>query len=98
MSVQRRKMEVDEDMAGTSTRTEEKLKAVSTAVNRRKGALQKLKSGRPSAVGERQLRRLIKQAQRRKKKLEKSIERHAVKKSGEAEAAAETATETPAEA
>jgi len=96
MSVQRRKMEVEEDMAETITKPEKKLKTVSTAANRRKGALQKLKGGRPSAVDERHLRRLIKQAQRRKKKLEKSIERHAVKKSGEAETAGEA--EAPAEA
>jgi len=85
-------------MAETSTKTGKKLKTVSTAVNRRKGALQKLRNGRPSAVDERHLRKLIKQAQRRKKKLEKNVERHAVKKSGGAEAAAETTPEPAAEA
>ena len=85
-------------MAETITKVEKKLKTVSTAVNRRKGALQKLKSGRPSAVDERHLRRLIKQAQRRKKKLEKSVERHAVKKPSVADTTAETPAETPAEA
>jgi len=84
-------------MAETSTKAEKKLKTITTAVNRRKGALQKLRNGRPSAVDERHLRRLIKQAQRKKKKLEKSIGRHAVKKSGVADTPADTPAETPAE-
>ena len=87
-------------MSETSTRAAKKLETLSRAVNRRKGALQKLRGGRPSAVGERQLRKLVKQAQRRKRKLEKDLDRHAVKKpSAPSEASAEApAAETTPEA
>jgi hypothetical protein len=47
-----------------------KLDAVSRAVNRRKTAMSKLKKGeKPGTIDERRLRKLLKQAQRRKKKL-----------------------------
>ncbi len=81
-------------MAETGTRMEKKLATVTRAANRRKGALAKIRNGRPSAVSERALRKLVKQAQRRKRKFAKDLERHAVKKSG----GTETATETAAEA
>ena len=83
-------------MAEAGTRPEKKLAKVTTAANRRKGALQKLRNGRPSAVSEQALRKLVKQAQRRKRKFAKDLERHAVKKPAVAEAA-EAATETTAE-
>ncbi|MHC4250704.1 MAG: hypothetical protein ACYS9X_16375 [Planctomycetota bacterium] len=87
-------------MSETSTKAEKKLETLSRAVNRRRDALQKLRGGRPSAVSERQLRKLVKQAQRRKSKLEKDLGRHAVKKPSappEAPAATEApATEAPA--
>ncbi len=81
-------------MGETITRMAKKLEKTSRAANRRKDALKKLRNGRPSAVGERQLRKLVKQAQRRKKKFEKDLERHAVKKPAGVETpAAETAAE-----
>ncbi|MHC5054065.1 MAG: hypothetical protein ACYTKD_05030 [Planctomycetota bacterium] len=86
-------------MSETSTRAAKKLETLSRAVNRRRGALQKLRGGRPSGVDERHLRKLVKQAQRRKKKLEKDLERHAVKKPSapaEAPAAEPPAAEAPA--
>lgn len=84
-------------MSSTDTKAAKKLEKVSRAANRRKGALDKLKAGRPSAVGERQLRKLVKQAQRRKKKFAAELERHAVKKpSAAAEPAEAPAAETPA--
>ena len=86
-------------MGESDTRAAKRLVTVSRAVNRRKSALQKLRGGRPSAVGERQLRKLVKQAQRRKKKLEKDLERHAVKKPSavtEAPAAADAPATEPA--
>jgi hypothetical protein len=73
-------MEDERDMAETSTKMEKKLATVTKAANRRKGALEKLRNGRPSAVNEQALRKLVKQAQRRKKKFAKELERHAVKK------------------
>jgi hypothetical protein len=43
--------------------------ALSRAVNRRKTAMQKLKKGeKPGTIEERRLRKLLKQAQRRKRK------------------------------
>ena len=78
-------------MGESSIRPVKKLETFSRAVNRRKGALQKLRGGSASAVDERQLRKLVKQAQRRMRKLEKDLGRHAVKKPGEAQAAGEPA-------
>ena len=90
-------MEVDEEMSNTDTKAAKKLEKVSRAANRRKGALDKLKAGRPSAVDERNLRKLVKQAQRRKKKFAAELERHAVKKPSAAPEAAEApAAEAPA--
>jgi hypothetical protein len=86
-------MEDDRDMAETGTKTEKKLATATRAANRRKGALEKIHNGRPSVVSEKHLRKLVKQAQRRKTKFAKELERHAVKKPVVAEAAAETATE-----
>ena len=90
-------MEVDKDMAETDTKMEKKLATASRAANRRKGALEKIHNGRPSVVSEKHLRKLVKQAQRRKNKFAKELERHAVKKPAVAEAPAEAAAETAAE-
>ncbi len=85
-------------MAETGTKMEKKLATVTRAANRRKGALKKIHNGRSSVVSEKHLRKLVKQAQRRKNKFAKDLERHAVKKPGGAEAAAETVAEAAAEA
>jgi hypothetical protein len=65
-----------------------KLEKVSKAVNRRKTALQKLKKGeKPGTITERKLKKLLKQAQRRKKKILTQQAKH-TKKGAEAEASA----------
>jgi hypothetical protein len=67
-------------VAENASRRERTLEALSRAVNRRKAALRKLAAGRPAAVDERHARKLLKQAQRRKRKLEGDIARHAGRK------------------
>jgi len=63
------------------------VEALSRAINRRKAALQRLKKGeRPGIVSERYLRKLLKQAQRRKRKLLLDKARRAGKVAGEAQA------------
>jgi hypothetical protein len=62
--------------------------ALSRAVNRRKTAMQKLKKGeKPGTIGERRLRKLLKQAQRRKRKALVDQARRAKPKGEEAAAA-----------
>ena len=74
-------------MAETSSKVEDGLERLSRAVNRRRGALKKLSSGAPSAVDERRLRKLVKQAQRRKRKIEGDLARRAGSRSAKGETA-----------
>ena len=74
-------------MAETSKKVGDRIQKLSRAVNRRKDALQKLSSGAPSAVGERRLRKLTKQAQRRKRKIELDLARRAGSEGAEGETA-----------
>ena len=60
-----------------------KIEKLTRAVNRRKQAFEKLKAGKPSAVGERRMRKLVKRAQRRKGKFLADQARRAGKKPAE---------------
>ena len=70
-------------MGESGTKAAKKLATLSRAANRRKDALRRLRGGSAGAVGERRLRKLVKQAQRRKRKIEKDLVRHAGKKADE---------------
>ena len=61
-----------------------KIERLTRDVNRREQAFEKLKAGRPSAVGERRMRKLVKRAQRRKGKFLTDQARRAGKKPAEA--------------
>ena len=73
-------------MAETGKKVKDGLEKLSRALNRRKGALEKLRNGRPSAVNEKRLKKLLKQAQRRKRKIEADLARRAGGKGAEGEA------------
>ncbi|MHC4201589.1 MAG: hypothetical protein ACYSU0_16510 [Planctomycetota bacterium] len=61
-----------------------KIEELTRVANRRKQAFEKLKAGKPSAVGERRMRKLLKRAQRRKDKFLADQARRAGKKPAEA--------------
>ena len=61
-----------------------KVEELTRVANRREQAFEKLKAGKPSAVGERRMRKLVKRAQRRKDKFLADQARRAGKKPAEA--------------
>ena len=66
-------------------KNETKLEAATRAVNRRKTAMVKLKQGdKPGTVTERRMKKLLKQAQRRQRKLLKAQAKHEKPKGAEA--------------
>lgn len=64
---------------------DKEIEALSRAINRRKAALARLAKGeRPGTLSERRLRKLLKQVQRRKRKILLDRARKAAKLAGEA--------------
>lgn len=81
-------------MAEQNTATDKAIELLTRAINRRKAALERLKKGeKPGTIDERRLRKLLKQAQRRKRKLLLDRARKAAKLAGETEQESEAKSE-----
>ncbi len=83
-------------MAKTASTLDAKVAELTTAVNRRKQAIEKIGAGKSSAVDVRHVRKLLKQAQRRRRKLVAEQARRGVAKPAEGDAPAPEVTEASA--